>query len=229
MKTIGLIGGMSWESTVEYYSIINNTVKEIKGGLNSAEILLYSVNFKEIEEYQSNNQWDKAEKLLTDIAKNLEYAGADFIVICTNTMHKVADKIQGNIGIPIIHIADSTIEKLKENRIKKVGLLGTKYTIKEDFYKSRIENSGIDIIVPKEEDIEIINKIIFEELCKGVIKEDSKNKYLEIIEKLVEGGAEGIILGCTEIGLLINQEDTNIKLYDTTIIHAKKAAELSLK
>ena len=229
MKTIGLIGGMSWESTVTYYSLINKTVKELKGGLNSAKILLYSVNFEEIERYQVFNEWEKAAELLLSVAKKLEVAGADFIVVCTNTMHKVADEIQKNIKIPLIHIAEATVEALKVDGIKKIGLLGTKYTMKEDFYKDKIINSAIEVLIPDDKEIEIVNDIIFEELCLGIIKDESKKKYLKIIDNLVEKGAEGIILGCTEIGLLIAQNDTKINLYDTTKIHAEKAATFSLK
>lgn len=229
MKTIGLIGGMSWESTVTYYQIINETIKKELGGLHSAKILLYSVNFAEIEKCQADGDWEKSAEILSEAAINLEKAGADFIVICTNTMHKVAPQIQSKINIPIIHIAETTAHELKENSIKKVALLGTKYTMTQDFYKSKIKEAGIEVIVPDEKDIETVNNIIYNELCLGNILQTSKEKYIEIIEKLSKKGAEGVILGCTEIGLLINQKDTSLPVFDTTKIHAEKAALLSIK
>lgn len=224
MKTIGLIGGMSWESTVTYYQIINNTVKQELGGLHSAKILLYSVDFAEIEECQSNGEWEKSAEILADAAQNLQKAGADFIVICTNTMHKVASQIQEKISIPIIHIADATAEELKKNNIKNVALLGTKYTMTQDFYKERIKNNGINVIIPNEADIELVNNIIYEELCLGEIKEESRKQYIRIIGEMKEKGAEGVILGCTEIGLLIKQEDSPLPVFDTTQIHAHIAS-----
>lgn len=224
MKTIGLIGGMSWESTVTYYQIINNTVKQELGGLHSAKILLYSVDFAEIEECQSNGEWEKSAEILADAAQNLQKAGADFIVICTNTMHKVASQIQEKISIPIIHIADATAEELKKNNIKNVALLGTKYTMTQDFYKERIKNNGINVIIPNEADIELVNNIIYEELCLGEIKEESRKQYIRIIGEMKEKGAEGVILGCTEIGLLIKQEDSTLPVFDTTQIHAHIAS-----
>lgn len=229
MKTIGLIGGMSFESTIPYYKIINERVNEKLGGLHSAKIILYSVDFNEIEKCQSNNEWEKSAQILGDAARNLEKAGADFIVICTNTMHKVADLIQKMINIPIVHIAEATAEKLKENNIKKVILLGTKYTMQQDFYKEKIREAGIDVIIPEGNDIETVNSIIYDELCVGIIKEESKKKYIDIINKLKKKGASGVILGCTEIGLLINQKDTDIKVFDTTYIHAIKAADKSIE
>jgi len=229
MKLIGLIGGMSWESTTHYYEIINNIIKEKLGGFHSAKCLLYSVDFHEIEECQRKNEWDKSAEILADAAIKLEKAGASFIIICTNTMHKVADKIQTKIKIPIIHIAEPTIQELKNDGIKKVGLLGTKYTMQQDFYKSKLIDSGIEVIIPNEIDIEKVNSIIFNELCMGSILDTSKEIYLKIIEDLSARGAEGIILGCTEIGMLVKQVDTKIPLYDTTYIHAQKAALLSIE
>lgn len=229
MKTIGLIGGMSWESTATYYRIINQTVKEKLGGLHSAKILLYSVDFEEIEKYQANNDWEKSGQVLGEIAKKLESAGAEFIVICTNTMHKVLPQIEEYISIPIIHIADATAEVLIEENIKKVGLLGTKYTMTQDFYKSRVIDKGIDVIVPTDEDIEIINNIIYNELCLGIIKPGSLSEYQRIIKILESQGAQGIILGCTEIGLLISQKDSGLPLFDTTCIHSEKAALFALE
>ncbi|MFP3672770.1 aspartate/glutamate racemase family protein [Bacillus sp. SIMBA_031] len=228
MKTIGLIGGMSWESSAEYYRIINEEIKKKLGGLHSAKCLLYSVDFKEIEHYQSIGAWDKAGEALGQVAKSLEKAGADFIVICTNTMHKVLGYIQEMITIPILHIADATAEQIIRQDIRSVGLLGTKYTMEQDFYKSRIASHDINVIVPDDDERELINNIIYQELCLGEIKQSSKNIYKKIINNLVDRGAEGIILGCTEIGLLVKAEDSKVPLFDTTLIHAQKAVNKSL-
>lgn len=229
MKTIGLIGGMSWESTVTYYQIINRIINKELGGLHSAKILMYSVDFAEIEECQSSGDWEKSADILSAVAQNLEKAGADFIVICTNTMHKVAPQIQSSINIPIIHIAESTAAELKRQNIPKVALLGTKYTMKQDFYKAKLESSGIEVLIPDEQGIEIINTVIFNELCLGIISELSRRKFHDIIEKLGKQGAQGVILGCTEVGMLINQDDTDLPVFDTTLIHAKDAARLALE
>ena len=228
MKTIGLIGGMSWESTVSYYQLINETIKEKLGGLHSAKILLYSVDFAEIERYQASGDWDKSAEVLSQIAQILEKAGADFIVICTNTMHKVAPQIQKTISIPILHIAQATADALLENGIKKVGLLGTKYTMTQDFYKEKLFEAGLDVVIPDQAGVEEVNRIIYDELCLGQIKESSKQAYLAIIDDLKNAGAEAVILGCTEIGLLVKQEDTDMPLFDTTVIHAQKAAEFAI-
>ncbi|GJJ26552.1 aspartate/glutamate racemase family protein [Bacillus velezensis] len=228
MKTIGLIGGMSWESSAEYYRIINEEIKKKLGGLHSAKCLLYSVDFKEIEHYQSVGAWDKAGEALGQVARSLEKAGADFIVICTNTMHKVLGYIQEMITIPILHIADATAEQIIRQDIRSVGLLGTKYTMEQDFYKSRIASHDINVIVPDDEERELINNIIYQELCLGEIKQSSKNIYKKIMNNLVDRGAEGIILGCTEIGLLVKAEDSKVPLFDTTLIHAQKAVNKSL-
>ena len=229
MKIIGLIGGMSWESTVTYYKIINETVKEKLGGLHSAKCILYSVDFQEIEECQANGNWEKSGEILGEAAYNLEKAGADFIVICTNTMHKVVNQIKEKISIPILHIAEMTAEKILEKGLKNIALLGTKYTMEQDFYKSKLIEKGINVIIPDKNDIEIINEVIYDELCLGTINSDSKKKFLEIVDKLRSKGAEGIILGCTEIGLLIKNEDTDVPLFDTAIIHAEQAAIYSIK
>ena len=229
LKTIGLIGGMSWESTVTYYKIINETVKEKLGGLHSAKCILYSVDFQEIEECQANGNWEKSGEILGEAAYNLEKAGADFIVICTNTMHKVVNQIKEKISIPILHIAEMTAEKILEKGLKNIALLGTKYTMEQDFYKSKLIEKGINVIIPDKNDIEIINKVIYDELCLGTINSNSKKKFLEIVDKLRSKGAEGIILGCTEIGLLIKNEDTDVPLFDTAIIHAEQAAIYSIK
>lgn len=228
MKTIGLIGGMSWESTVTYYKIVNEVIKERLGGLHSAKVLLYSVDFQEIEACQAKGEWDKSADILAEAAGNLEKAGADFIVICTNTMHKVVPQIQAKIAIPILHIAEATAQELKEHQVKKVALLGTKYTMKQDFYKEKVIEAGIEVLIPNDEDVEVVNHIIYDELCLGIISQESREQYLQIIEKLKERGAQGVILGCTEIGLLIKQEDTNLPVFDTTQIHGKKAALLAL-
>ena len=229
MKTIGLIGGMSWESTVTYYQIINETIREKLGGLHSAKIILYSVDFAEIEEYQSKGDWDKSAILLASVAMRLEQASADYIVICTNTMHKVAPYIQKKINIPIIHIAETTAEALKKNNVKKVALLGTKYTMTQDFYKEIIQQNGIEVIIPNEKDVEIVNDIIYNELCLGIISDKSRREYIRIIDSLKADGAEGVILGCTEIGLLISQDYSSIPIYDTTQIHAYVAALKSIE
>lgn len=229
LKTIGLIGGMSWESTVTYYKIINETVKEKLGGLHSAKCILYSVDFQEIEECQANGNWEKSGEILGEAAYNLEKAGADFIVICTNTMHKVVNQIKEKISIPILHIAEMTAEKILEKGLKNIVLLGTKYTMEQDFYKSKLIEKGINVIIPDKNDIEIINEVIYDELCLGTINSNSKKKFLEIVDKLRSKGAEGIILGCTEIGLLIKNADTDVPLFDTAIIHAEQAAIYSIK
>lgn len=224
MKTIGLIGGMSWESTVTYYQVINENIKEYLGGLHSAKILLYSVDFAEIEACQASGDWGKSAQILLDAAINLERAGADFIVICTNTMHKVAPQIQEQINIPILHIADATAGVLKANGVKKVALLGTKYTMLQDFYKKRIQDNGIEVIIPNDADVEVVNHIIYDELCLGVVADHSRKEYIRIIGTLKDNGAEGVILGCTEIGLLIKQKDSPLPVFDTTQIHARAAA-----
>jgi aspartate racemase len=227
LKTIGLLGGMSWESTVTYYQVINEIVNQELGGLHSAKILLYSVDFAEIEKCQADGDWDKSADILSAAAKNLEKAGADFIVICTNTMHKVVPQIQSKIGIPILHIAEATADELKRCNITKVALLGTKYTMTQDFYKEKLTRAGITVLIPDEQEIETVNNIIYKELCLGIISEISKEKYRDIIKALSRRGAEGVILGCTEIGMLIRQQDTDLPVFDTTRIHASKAAMLS--
>ena len=228
MKTIGLIGGMSWESTISYYKIINEEIKNRLGGLHSAKIILHSVEFAEIERCQASGNWEKCGRILGVAAQGLETVGADFILICTNTMHKVVPQIASMIRIPIIHIAESTADELEKCQIQKVGLLGTKYTMTQDFYKQKLIDRGIDIIIPDEADVDVINNIIFNELCVGEIKTESREKFKKIIDGLKTQGAEGIILGCTEIGLLIQQTDSSLPVFDTTIIHAKRAAEIAL-
>ncbi|WP_208560742.1 aspartate/glutamate racemase family protein [Marinilactibacillus kalidii] len=229
MKKIGLIGGMSWESSAEYYRLINEQVKENLGGLHSAECILYSVDFEEIEHDQQTGNWDRAGERLGQAALSLEKASADVIVICTNTMHKVIQSIEEKISIPVLHIADATANALKEAQIQTVGLLGTKYTMEQTFYKSRIEQQGIQVVVPTEDRRSKINEIIFDELCLGKMETDSRVYFQETIKQLKEQGAEGVILGCTEIGLLIKPEDSALAVFDTTVIHAKEAVNWSLK
>ncbi|MGE7839874.1 aspartate/glutamate racemase family protein [Lysinibacillus sp. NPDC093712] len=229
MKTIGLIGGMSWESSAMYYRLLNEKVQQQLGGLHSAKCILYSVDFQEIEHYQANGQWQNAGEILGEAALSLEKAGADFIVICTNTMHKVMDVIEKNITIPILHIADATASQIQQARLQTIALLGTKYTMEQAFYKTRIEQFGINVIVPNDEERTVINRIIYEELCLGKIDATSKETYLQVIANLVKSGAQGIILGCTEIGLLIQQEDVSVPVFDTTIIHALAAVDKALE
>ncbi|WP_107839333.1 aspartate/glutamate racemase family protein [Metasolibacillus meyeri] len=228
MKTIGLIGGMSWESSAEYYRIINQEIKKRLGGLHSAKCVLYSVDFQEIEHYQAEGAWEKAGDVLANAALSLQKAGADFIVICTNTMHKVVEQIEEQISIPILHIADATATQIKKINISTIGLLGTKYTMEHDFYKARIEASGINVLIPSQAERARINQIIFEELCLGIIQPTSRTFYQEVIHNLVAAGAEGVILGCTEIGLLVKKDDASIPLFDTTVIHALEAVNKSL-
>lgn len=229
MKTIGLIGGMSWESTVTYYQIINEGIKEQLGGLHSAKILLYSVDFSEIEKCQADGDWDKSAEILGKAAQNLEKAGADFIVICTNTMHKVVPQIEKMISIPILHIADATADVLAEHDISKVALFGTKYTMTQDFYKERLVRRGISVLIPDAGDIETVNHVIYDELCLGVISPSSRMLYQEIIDKMKAKGAQGVILGCTEIGLLIKQKDSSLPVFDTTLIHGQAAVRVALE
>ena len=229
MKTIGLIGGMSWESTSNYYQIINREVKARLGGLHSGKVCLYSVDFAEIETLQHQGRWGDTAKILSQAAKSVEAGGADFILICTNTMHKVADQIQQAVDVPLVHIADATAEKLVADGVKKVGLLGTRFTMEQDFYKQRlIDKFGVEVVVPSVDDQTIVHEVIYNELCRGEVREDSRQQYLAIIDNLVEEGAEAVILGCTEIAMLVEPQHTGVKLYDTTEIHAKAAVEFAL-
>ncbi|MBN1636625.1 MAG: aspartate/glutamate racemase family protein [Deltaproteobacteria bacterium] len=229
MKTIGLLGGMSWESTVGYYRAINEGIKDSLGGLHSAKIVLYSVDFDPIEKLQHDGDWDGTAKILSDAALSVQAAGADFLLICTNTMHKVVPHIEKAVHIPVLHIADATAEVLVNNGVKKVGLLGTAFTMEHDFYKGRLNRKyGLDVLVPHTEDRKIVHDIIYQELCLGRITADSKAEYLRIIESLANEGAEAVILGCTEIGMLVNQSDTGVTLYDTTAIHAEKAVAYAI-
>jgi len=230
MKTIGLIGGMSWESSSEYYRIINETVRERLGGLHSAECIMYSADFEEIENLQHQGKWEELTKLMLNFARKLEGAGADFIVICTNTMHKMAEEVENNTNIPLLHIADATAEKIIEKGLGKLGLLGTNFTMEEDFFKKRLEEKyNIEVIIPSQNDRRIIDSVIYHELCLGIIKQSSKEKYKEVINRLISDGADGVILGCTEIPLLVSQGDVEMPVFDTTTIHAKSAVEFALK
>jgi aspartate racemase len=230
MKTIGLIGGMSWESSDLYYQILNRTTQKELGGVHSSDCLLYSVDFGEIAELQHKNDWVSLSEKMINAAKRLEAGGSDFVLLCTNTMHKLADDIQSNINIPLLHIVDSTAEKISSKSINKVGFLGTKFSMEGEFLRNRyLSKFNIETIVPDQKDRNIIHEIIYDELVKGIIKEESKKLYLGIIEKLIAKGAKGIISGCTEIELLIKPQDLKVPLFETTKIHAEKAVELALK
>ena len=228
MKTVGLIGGMSWESTVTYYQLLNKGIKDALGGLHSAKVLLYSVDFYEIESLMSRGAWDKAAELLGDVAARLEQAGADMILICTNTLHKVAPQVQAKIRVPLVHIAEAAAETLKEQGISRVGLLGTQYTMTQEFYRDKLVERGIEVLIPEGDDIELVNRVIFDELCLGIVKEESRAEYLRVIAALQQRGVQGILLGCTELGLIVAKEDVSLPLFDTTEIHAKKALALAL-
>ena len=223
MKTIGLIGGMSFESTVEYYKIINSEFQKRLGGNNSAKIILHSMNFQEIVELQFKSEWNKLGEILSEAAVKLEKCGADYILICTNLMHKVAPQVEKSVSIPLLHIADVTAQEIKNQNIHKVGLLGTVFTMEEDFYKKRVEDQGIEVVIPDDEDREEVSRIIYKELCRGIYLEESRKKYEQVIEKMVEKGAQGVILGCTEIPLLLNK--TIVPCFNTTLIHATSAVE----
>ena len=228
MKTIGIIGGMSWESTVTYYEIINKEEARRLGGFHSAKMLMYSVDFAELEENMKNGYWQGNAVILADAAVRLERAGADFIVIATNTMHKLVPDIEKEISIPILHIADATADAIKRDGIKKVGLLGTRFTMTQDFIIDRLVSAGLDVVLPEPKDMELVNDVIFNELCLGKVLDPSRKEYQRIIQDMKEKGAEGVILGCTEIGMLIKGEDSVIPTYDTTIIHATAAANEAL-
>jgi aspartate racemase len=230
MKTIGLIGGMSWESTASYYQLLNEGVRDMLGGFHSAKVIMHSVDFDEIHRFQHENRWDEAGEVLAKHAKALEVAGADFILICTNTMHKVANIIEKDLTIPIIHIAQATADAINEKKCRKSILLGTKFTMSEDFNKKILEANGIDIVVPDEESMESINSIIFDELVLGKVLEKSKKRYIEIVENLCANDKEidSVILGCTEIGLLIKKDDINLQIFDTTPLHVNRALQLAL-
>lgn len=228
MKTLGLIGGMSWESTQTYYRLINQKVRDELGGLHSAKIVLYSVDFAEIEALQHKGDWQATAEILGSVGRSVESAGADVLVLCTNTMHKVASEIEQAVSIPLLHIADATANVLEQDGITCVGLLGTRFTMEQTFYVDRLEHRGIQVVVPDESQRERIHSVIYDELCRGVVNPDSKTDYLDVIASLTERGAQGVILGCTEIGLLVQAADTEVRLYDTTEIHAEQAVQLAL-
>lgn len=229
MKTIGLIGGMSWESSIEYYRILNETVRERLGGLHSANCLMVSLDFSEIEKLQQEGNWQEASRILINAAKSLEKGGADCVLLCTNTMHKVADAIQTSIQIPFIHIADATAQSICSQKIKTVGLLGTRFTMEEDFYTQRLRTGyDLTVLIPEQEEREIIHRVIYNELCLGQVVSESRSYFSRVIANLVKQGAEGIILGCTEIGLLVKTEDSPVPLFDTTKIHAQYAVTWAL-
>lgn len=228
MKTIGLLGGMSWESTVSYYQIINRVVKQRLGGLHSAKCLLYSVDFAEIEVCQVEGRWDDAAAILVEAARSLERGGADFLLICTNTMHKVAPAVAAGVSIPLLHLAEVTADALLRQGIVKAALLGTRYTMEEDFYCGVLRRRGIEVLIPEARDRAMINDVIFKELCLGRIEDASRRKILTVIDGLRERGAQGVVLGCTEIGLLVPPQDGDFPLLDTTLLHATAAAEMAL-
>lgn len=229
MKTIGLIGGMSWESSLEYYRLINQMVKEKLGEPHSAKSIMYSVDFAEYEKLQHEGKWEELTEKMIDIGQRLEQAGSDLVLICTNTMHKMAPEVQNSIQIPLLHIADAAADEIKSQNIKKVGLLGTKFTMEEDFYKGRLkEKHNIDVIIPKQEKRDKVHKVIYQELISGIINDDSRREFQDIIKNLKARGAEGVILGCTEIPLLIKDKDSVIPVFDTTMLHARKAVEMAL-
>jgi aspartate racemase len=229
MKTIGLLGGMSWESTELYYRLINEETKRVLGGLHSASIAMVSVDFSDIERLQVQADWDSAAGLLSEKACQVESAGADFLLICTNTMHIVADRVADAINVPLLHIADATAAQVKASGLHTVGLLGTRFTMEQEFYKSRLERSGIGVLVPEAEDRNLVHRVIYEELCLGRVDPASRREFLRVIDALHASGAEAVIEGCTEIGMLVGQEHTSVPLFDTTRIHALQAVTLALK
>ena len=229
MKTKGLLGGMSWESTVTYYEILNKEIAEKLGGFHSAKILMYNVDFAELEENMMRGNWAGNAAILSDAAKRLESIGADFIVIATNTMHKLVPDMEKHLQIPILHIADAAAKRVKKDGLRRVGFLGTKFTMTQDFVIGRLKAAGLEVIVPEEEDIGLVNDIIFNELCLGKVLDSSRAEYKRIISHMKDQGAEGVILGCTEVGMLIGEKDSPIPVYDTTILHAQEAARLALQ
>ncbi len=230
MKTMGLIGGMSWESSLEYYRLVNELVKARLGGLHSAKCLMASVDFAEIEEYQRKAEWDRAGQVLADCARGLESAGADFLVLCTNTMHKVAGPILSAVKIPLLHIVDPTAERICQAGFTRAGLLGTRFTMEEDFYRQRlVDQFGLQVLVPQPDQRKMVDRVIFDELVLGIVKEESRHQYRQVMASLVDLGTQCIILGCTEIGLLVSQEDSAVPLFDTTRIHAEAAVDFALQ
>jgi len=230
MKTIGLIGGMSWESSLVYYRLINEAVKARLGGFHSAKCIMYSVDFADIEPLQHQSKWNEAAERMIEAARHVEDGGADFVILCTNTMHKTASQIEEHLNIPLLHIADATAEKIKAEGLGKVGLLGTRFTMEDDFYKGRlIDKHGLEVVIPPEEERQVVHRIIYDELCLGQIERTSKERYGEIMKNLVQQGAQGMILGCTEIGLLVGEDDCSVPVFDTTKIHAEAAVAHALQ
>ncbi|MFJ5678400.1 aspartate/glutamate racemase family protein [Streptomyces sp. NPDC093097] len=223
MKTIGLIGGMSWESTAEYYRLLNELARERLGGLHSAKCVLYSVDFAEIERLQVEGRWDEAGDVLAEAARALEAAGADLLLICTNTMHKVADRVSSAVGVPLLHLADTTAEAVRGKGLRRIGLLGTAFTMEQDFYRARLAGHGLDVLVPEAAGRETVHRVIYEELCVGLVKEESRDAFVAVIDDLIAAGAEGIVLGCTEIELLIGPQDSPVPVFPTTRLHAEAA------
>ncbi|MGW3182208.1 aspartate/glutamate racemase family protein [Kitasatospora sp. NPDC001119] len=228
MKTIGLIGGMSWESTAEYYRLLNRLTRERLGGLHSARLVLYSVDFAQIERLQTAGRWEEAGEVLADAARSLEAAGADLLLICTNTMHKVADQVAAAVSVPLLHLADTTAAAVRAAGLRRVGLLGTAFTMEQDFYRGRLAAGGLDVQVPQADSRALVHRVIYEELCVGLVREESRAAYRRVIGELVAGGAEGIILGCTEIELLVRPEDSPVPVFPTTRLHAEAAVDAAL-
>ena len=229
MRTIGLIGGMSWESTVPYYRQVNEGIKARLGGLHSAKVVLYSVDFHEIEQLQRDGDWDTAGELLADAARRVQAAGADLLVLCTNTMHKVAPQMEAAVSIPLLHIADATGAAITAAGHRTVGLLGTRFTMEQDFYRQRLQDRhGLQVLVPDADDRRIVHDVIYDELCRGVVSDSSRDAYRRVMDDLVARGAQAIILGCTEIGLLVGPQDARVPLFDTTALHASAAVEAAL-
>jgi aspartate racemase len=229
MRTIGLIGGMSWESSSEYYRLVNELVAQRLGGLHSAECVLYSVDFAEIEAMQADGRWDDAARRLVEVARKLEAAGADFVVLCTNTMHKVADALEEALAVPLLHLADTTARAVLAAELHRVGLLGTAFTMEQQFYRDRLASHGLEVIIPGPEDRQLVHRVIYDELCRGVVSADSRSSYREVIARLVDAGAQGVILGCTEIELLIGPEDAAVPVFPTTRLHAEAAVAAALE
>ncbi|MEW2436572.1 aspartate/glutamate racemase family protein [Streptomyces caniferus] len=228
MKVIGLIGGMSWESTAEYYRLLNELARRRLGGLHSARCVLYSLDFAEIEQLQVQGRWEEAGEILASAARSLEKAGADMVLICTNTMHKVAGQVEAAVGVPLLHLADATADAVRAAGVRKVGLLGTAFTIEQDFYRARLEAAGLDVCVPDAEGRALVHQVIYEELCLGIVKDESRKEYQRVIGGLVEAGAEGVILGCTEIELLVGPQDSPVPVFPTTRLHAEAAIDAAL-
>lgn len=230
MKTIGMIGGMSWESSIEYYRLTNQAVRQRLGGVHSAKSVMVSVDFGEIEALQQSGRWEEATRMMVQAAQQVERGGADFLIICTNTMHRMADAVSQSISIPLLHIADATAEQVLARGFKQIGLLGTRFTMEEDFYRGRLENKfGLEVLVPDQAGRDLVHRVIYEELVIGVIDPESKKAYQQVIQQLAQFGAQGVILGCTEIGLLVKQADSPLPLFDTTAIHAQAAVDYALQ